>query len=112
MHTWHETLGEELGFFIISVSLLLFPPAATNHGTRRSAHAYAASRYTNNNSSSHQRTGPRVERKEGRKREISMAMEAAGPDLVDPGMFLRGCKEPLEQYQDCLMKNLKDWNGR
>lgn len=36
----------------------------------------------------------------------------AGTDLVDPGMFLRGCKEPLEQYRECLMKNLKDWNGR
>lgn len=40
-----------------------------------------------------------------------MVMEA-GADLVDPGMFLRGCKEPLEQYRECLMKNLKDWNGR
>eukprot|EP00903_Cladosiphon_okamuranus_P012465 g11674.t1 len=40
-----------------------------------------------------------------------MAMEAEA-DLVDPGMFLRGCKEPLEQYRECLMKNLKDWNGR
>lgn len=33
-------------------------------------------------------------------------------DLVDPGMFLRGCREPLIQYQECLMKNLKDWSGR
>eukprot|EP00752_Nemacystus_decipiens_P002699 g2520.t1 len=36
----------------------------------------------------------------------------AGTDLVDSGMFLRGCEEPLEQYRECLMKNLKDWNGR
>ncbi|CBJ33535.1 similar to camp and camp-inhibited cgmp 3,5-cyclic phosphodiesterase [Ectocarpus siliculosus] len=27
-------------------------------------------------------------------------------------MFLRGCREPLEQYRECLMKNLKDWHGR
>ena len=47
----------------------------------------------------------------GIEREASMVMEA-GADLVDPGMFLRGCKEPLEQYRECLMKNLKDWNGR
>lgn len=40
-----------------------------------------------------------------------MVMEA-GTDLVDPGMFLRGCKEPLEQYRECLMKNLKDWDER
>lgn len=33
-------------------------------------------------------------------------------DLVDPGMFLRGCREPLMQYRECLMKNLKDWSGR
>lgn len=33
-------------------------------------------------------------------------------DLVDPGMFLRGCSEPLPQYRECLMKNLKDWSGR
>lgn len=43
--------------------------------------------------------------------KANMNMEAE-TDLVDPGMFLRGCKEPLEQYRECLMKNLKDWNGR
>ncbi|CAB1101713.1 unnamed protein product [Ectocarpus sp. CCAP 1310/34] len=36
----------------------------------------------------------------------------AGTDLVDAGMFLRGCREPMEQYRECLMKNLKDWHGR
>lgn len=33
-------------------------------------------------------------------------------DIVDVHMFLRGCMEPLDQYRECLMKNVKDWSGR
>lgn len=33
-------------------------------------------------------------------------------DLVDPVIFLNGCREPLLQYRECLMKNLQDWNRR
>ena len=33
-------------------------------------------------------------------------------DIVDVDMFLRGCMEPLDQYRECLMMNVKDWSGR